>query len=78
VWKQQCKPKLLSSKDWLIGPNVSILGKNFEECFRGVFTDKYAGLEKEAQEVFGLFPERSKPLIARYVAERIPAGRQET
>jgi hypothetical protein len=36
------------------------------------FGGKYQELEKEAQEKFGLSSERSKPLIARYVAERIP------
>jgi hypothetical protein len=33
---------------------------------------KYQGLEKEAQEKFGLSPDKSKPLIARYVADTIP------
>jgi hypothetical protein len=68
----KAQSKLLNSKEWIIQPKVSILGKNFEECFRIVFGDKYRALEKEAQDKFGLFPERSKPLIARHVAERIP------
>jgi len=63
--------KLLSSTEWIIQSNVAIFGKNFEECLRSVFGDKYQALEKEAQDRFGLFPERSKPLIARNVAERI-------
>jgi putative ATP-dependent endonuclease of OLD family len=62
----------LNAKEWIIQPNLSVLGKNFEECFRTVFGEKYPALEKEAQDRFGLFPERSKPLIARHVAEKVP------
>lgn len=68
----KAQAKLLDSKEWIVQPSVSILGKNFEECFRVVFGEKYLALEKEAREKFGLFPERSKPLMARHVAERIP------
>ena len=67
----KAQAKLLNSKEWIIQSNLSVLGKNFEECFRVVFGEKYPALEKEAQDKFGLFPERSKPLIARHVAERI-------
>jgi putative ATP-dependent endonuclease of OLD family len=67
----KAQAKFLNSKEWIVQPSVSVLGKNFEECFRVVFGNKYPALEKEAQDKFGLFPERSKPLIARHVAERI-------
>jgi putative ATP-dependent endonuclease of the OLD family len=64
--------KLLKSTAWIIQATVSVFGKNFEECLRVELGAKYQGLEKEAQEKFGLSPDKSKPLIARYVADTIP------
>jgi putative ATP-dependent endonuclease of OLD family len=70
----KAQEEILSAKDWIIGPLLCVFGKNFEESMRLGFGGKYQELEKEAQEKFGLSPERSKPLIGRYVAERIPVG----
>jgi putative ATP-dependent endonuclease of OLD family len=68
----KAQTELLNAKEWIVLPKVGIFGKNFEESLRLMFGEQYLKLEKEAQEKFGLSPERSKPLIARHVAETIP------
>ncbi|SRR6266404_1451937 len=61
-----------SDSGWALGIKFPSSDPRRGNSFRVVFGDKYPALEKEAQDKFGLFPERSKPLIARHVAERIP------
>jgi len=62
---------LLATTEWLVGPNVSVFGNNFEECLLVVLGQEYQALEQEAQKKFGLSAQQSKPLVARYVAERV-------
>lgn len=63
--------KLLTSVDWEIGDQVAVFGLNYEEVMRATFSPDYEQLEGEASSNLGL---NSKPLVARYVAERLPAG----
>lgn len=52
--------------DWLNFDKFSVFGMNFETTMRSHFPD-YSTIEQNAREIFG----PSKPLIARYVAEKI-------
>lgn len=63
---------LLETTDWVINDRFCIFGRNFEEIMRSFFGDDYVRLEQEASDQFGLSPKQSKPLVARYVAERLP------
>jgi putative ATP-dependent endonuclease of OLD family len=65
---------LLNTSDWVVNGGFAVFGKNFEETMRGVFGPQYPELETEARDTFGLSQNQSKPLVARYVAERIPLG----
>lgn len=50
---------------------VAVFGANFEAALRSLIGDSYLRLEEEARQQFGLTGDASKPLVARYVAERI-------
>ena len=64
-------PEAISTKQWLIGESYCVFGRNFEETLRANFGEAYRALEGEALEQFGLSAEQAKPLVARYVAERL-------
>jgi len=55
----------------MVDPIAAAFGGNFETTLRDLFGAGYEQLEADAVENFGLTHEGSKPLIARYVAERI-------
>lgn len=58
--------RLIGSDDWIIGDSFSVFGRDFETSLKETFDD-YVALEAEAVEIVG----GSKPLKARYVAERL-------
>jgi putative ATP-dependent endonuclease of OLD family len=58
--------RLTAADDWRIGDSMCIFGKDFEETMRRSFA-KYADFETEARQSTG----DSKPLIARFVAEKL-------
>ncbi|MCY3655126.1 MAG: AAA family ATPase [Chloroflexi bacterium] len=62
--------ELLEAHDWLIGARLSVFGQDFETSLRELFGESYEQLEGDAAER-GLAGQGSKPLTARYVAERI-------
>lgn len=62
---------LISARDWRVEDELCVFGDNFEETLRVCFGSEYRDLEAEAQQKFGLSPNQSKPLVARYVAERL-------
>lgn len=66
---------LLSAKDWRVEDELCVFGDNFETTMRAYFGSTYQELEAEAQQKFGLSANQSKPLVARYAAERLPLGR---
>ena len=60
---------LMSANDWIIRAECSVFGNDFETALRALFGGAYRDLEQEASN-YGL-DKRSKPLVARYVAENI-------
>jgi putative ATP-dependent endonuclease of OLD family len=62
---------LLDADTLMVDPIAAAFGGNFETTLRDLFGAGYEQLEADAVENFGLTHEGSKPLIARYVAERI-------
>jgi putative ATP-dependent endonuclease of the OLD family len=63
--------QLLEAETLTVQPSIAAFGRNFEATLGDLFGDSYARLEGDASEDFGLTREGSKPLLARYVAERI-------
>ena len=63
---------LTSTEDWIIEDKFAIFGKDFETTFRTLIPG-YPDLEEEARQK-GL--QGAKPLIARYVAERVEFGEE--
>ena len=68
----EAQKALLQTTELRIEPHVAVFGKNFEVCMRAIGGKQYELLEREAQQKFRLSLERSKPLIARHVAEKLP------
>jgi len=68
---------VMRSDKWVILDHFAVFGNNFEECLRTHFGQTYDRLEQEAQKQFGLTASQSKPLIARYVAEKMTHRRGE-
>ena len=64
---------LTSTEDWIIRDKFAIFGKDFETTFRALIP-RYSDFEEEAKQG-GL--QGAKPLIARYVAERVEFGEEE-
>jgi hypothetical protein len=50
---------------------VCAFGRNFEESLRVALGDAYEQLEEEGRTTFGLAGDQSKPLLARFAAERV-------
>lgn len=67
---------LIESTSIEIQDRACSFGRNFEECLRSMLGDRYRELETEGRETFGLSADHAKPLLARFVAERIelPGG----
>ena len=57
----------IAATDWRTCEAYSVFGEDFEKTLRGYFPG-YAQLEDEGRAELG----ESKPLVARYVAERLP------
>lgn len=64
--------QLLRTREWITRDRFCIFGGNFEEILETYFGDDYVRLEGEARDRFGLSTKQSKPLVARYIAERLP------
>lgn len=62
--------EVLSTHEWLVRDSYSVFGRDFETTMRTAFGADYEALEREASDN-GLNGKQSKPLLARYVAERI-------
>lgn len=62
---------ILRTEEWLVRPRFSVFGGNFEDTMRLAFQPEYAALEEEARTEFNLASAQSKPLVARFVAERL-------
>ncbi len=60
---------VIGGEEWVIRTSYCVFGKDFEAAMRTHFS-KYSKLESEACDLLG----DSKPLIARYVAERLNVG----
>lgn len=65
-------PNAIASTDWNLADLYCIFGKDFEETMRKSFSE-YKQLEAEAKAVIG----DSKPLVARYVADRLMFNDEE-
>lgn len=53
------------------GRSATVMGGNYEQSLRLLFGERYTELENEAADFLGGSGRGSKPLIARYVAERV-------
>lgn len=60
----------IHATDMLVRPQYCVFGRDFDQCLRELFEPAYQALEEEARSLFG----ESKPLKARYVAERLNAS----
>jgi putative ATP-dependent endonuclease of the OLD family len=63
--------RMITAKDWIVADRFAVCGRNFEEMLREAFPGSYSQLEETAKREFGLAPGQGKPLIARFVADRI-------
>lgn len=63
---------IMECKDWHIDDSCCVFGQDFEQTMRGSFSN-YEQLEEEAKQAFG----DSKPIVARYVAEKLQFTEQE-
>jgi putative ATP-dependent endonuclease of OLD family len=68
---QEVAGRLLTATSLEVQGSAAAFGGNFEEALRDLFGEEYVNLESEASELFGLGGRSSKPLVARYVAERL-------
>lgn len=72
--------ELLEETNLRIEGKYTVFGKDFETTLRKLFSpefDTYEDLEVEAREFIGIAPDNKsdcKPLVARYVAEKLSAG----
>jgi len=67
---------LCETNDWLIDNSFCIFGKDFEETLRNrKWFNNYSHLEQEAIRKLG---GQAKPLVARYVAEKINLNKDES
>jgi|CXWL01.1.fsa_nt_gi putative ATP-dependent endonuclease of OLD family len=66
--------EIISETNWLIHEKFSVFGVDFEDTMRNVFND-YKKQEEKAIDMLG----SSKPIVARYVAEKLEltTGSQE-
>ena len=69
--------EILKEADLRIEAKYAVFGKDFETTLRKLFkSEGYENLEKEAREFIGIEPDNKsdcKPLVARYVAEKLSA-----
>lgn len=63
--------ELMSVEGCVVTPTFCVFGVNFERTMRLGFPKTYRDLEKEAVDAIGCGSTQSKPLIARYAAERL-------
>lgn len=56
--------------DWIVDDNFTVFGKDFEKTFQSYFQD-YKDIEKESEEFLGKKSRSSKPLFARFIAQKI-------
>jgi len=63
--------RLVNAVSFEIQSAVCACGVNFEESLVALFGERYADLENEGRERFGLAGVQSKPLLARFVADRL-------
>jgi putative ATP-dependent endonuclease of OLD family len=61
---------ILSVDSLKVEAKYAVFGKDFETTLASCFGEEYSSLEKEASQ-YGFSKEQSKPLIARFIAERI-------
>jgi putative ATP-dependent endonuclease of OLD family len=61
----------LSTSEWVVEEKFSVFGADFETIMRARFQPDYDRLEEEARRLHR-FGRDSKPLVARYVAQRLP------
>lgn len=61
----------MSATNFLVKQNYAVFGRNYEQIMREAVSPLYGELEGEARDRFGLSSGQSKPLIARYAADRI-------
>jgi len=64
---------IISTGDLYIDDICCVFGRDFEQTMRGSFLD-YGRLEGEAKQAIG----DSKPLVARYVAEKLKFNKEDT
>lgn len=67
---------LLSADSIKIETKYAIFGKDFETTLELRFGEEYSKLEKEASQ-YGFSKEQSKPLIARFIAERVSYNKDD-
>ncbi|MCJ7515567.1 MAG: AAA family ATPase [Dehalococcoidia bacterium] len=64
---------IISTEDWYTDDICCVFGRDFEQTMRRSFPD-YGRLEGEAKQAIG----DSKPLVARYVAEKLKFNKEDT
>jgi putative ATP-dependent endonuclease of OLD family len=67
----QQRRQAMSANELIVFDSVAVFGGNFESALRELFGDSYAQLEEQARHQSGLAGDAAKPLVARYIAERI-------
>lgn len=63
---------LIGTEDWIVGDSYCVFGQDFERTMRHSFAD-YSELETRAKSEIG----DTKPLVARFVAEKIEANNED-
>jgi putative ATP-dependent endonuclease of OLD family len=62
---------VLTTEFWEVTSKFMVFGTDFEHCMRRYFDPSYSQLEGDARREHDLTSRESKPLVARYVAERL-------
>jgi putative ATP-dependent endonuclease of OLD family len=62
--------RVITSQDWVVEPRFAVCGLEFEAVLRRDLPG-YEELERQARGEFGLSSGGGKPLVARFVAERV-------
>jgi putative ATP-dependent endonuclease of OLD family len=53
------------------GERLALMVEDYESGMRSLFDPQYSSLEEEARDTLSLSGEKSKPLVARYVADKL-------
>lgn len=67
---RDAQEQLIRSDEWVIDKRFGIFGSSLEEALRSGLGEQHDELSRDARQ-YGLGPTAGKPLVARFIAERI-------